>query len=386
MKAYFSEKQKRLIEESLNLENSAKTLPSHILTDLESAPLNASPAFLDGFLKRACAKRYQQVKSEFLDDIESYNINDVLARLSKLTIKCIKKEERIHTQLERICLDAVSEFLKVPQDGVKIECHLQNEIDSHTQFHIQPDTDEDMEYDSLEQIEGNDSDTQKRYLLNAVIMGAALSLSNDIVKKTLNAIFELDEELPHLYSQIMKINDYLLFRANFKIEDNNHKQGGYVIVKLGSDITPTSIESYGVIFPILLIETIRGCMELFISHGLPDDMQAARAVINKADALENDPWNTRIGPILWDYISSAVEDEDYNISSFLMNLSSLDNTEFFNIMKELYANTRLGKNIIKKIAHDSKYEDDYTDFQSDLQKKQKDLIEDDYFSEEELNG
>ncbi len=46
-----------------------------------------------------------------------------------------------------------------------------------------------------------------------------MRLSEMAFKNSFSKIFDIDEDLPHLYSKIMKINDYLLFSQPFEIED-----------------------------------------------------------------------------------------------------------------------------------------------------------------------
>ena len=64
---------------------------------------------------------------------------------------------------------------------------------------------------------------------------------------------------------------------------------------------------------------------------------------------------------------------------------SLDAQEFQNVMREVIAGTKAGKEKIASIYGQSKYNNEYDRFKSDLALKQgRDVIEDDYFTEEEL--
>lgn len=384
MKIYITEEQRNLLNEAMEINNTLPQVPAHLLQD-NSNPLLNCPSLPNGSIEKLLAKRFIEVKSEFSDDISEYDNKTILTKLSKLISKCLKKESKIQSQLEDLCTHILTESFNIPKDGVEISCTLSTEISQATQFHITPDTDEDIEYENYAAMEQEDSDTKKRELTNALIVGGAIKLSYEILKKYISNIFELDEELPHLYSEIMKINDYLLFSQKFEIKDNSHKQGGYVTVKMGNETTPTKIEATAVIFPILLIESLRGCLELWASHGLPDDINKAKSVINKADALVNDPWYTRIGPVLWNKIYNGF-DLKY-LPTFFSNLSELPNEDFFGILKECFANTKLGKKEIEKLVSKSKYEDDYSSFEYDIKQKQLDkgIIEDGYFTEEELN-
>ena len=271
-------------------------------------------------------------------------------------------------------------------ESLKLTCEVVNEIPRGESFHIKPDTDEDFEYDSIDAMESSDVDVNKRRIVNALAYGAANRIAEQSKKLWVSDIFELDEDLPHLYSQIMKINEYLVFTTNVELKDESHKQGGTVDVKLSNENGVTEISSKGIIFPILLHETIRGIMECLSSYGLPDNVDEAKRITNVADALENDPWNMRFGPAIWDAVCAGINDvKTEEIPYFFKDLVSLDAQEFQNVMREVIAGTKAGKEKIASIYGQSKYNNEYDRFKSDLALKQgRDVIEDDYFTEEEL--
>lgn len=381
-----TEQQNKVISEALG---KRLQLPSYLLSGITNrqTPLsNCKAAQNYQTLLDLAAKRYAEIKSNFTDDITEYPIEKVYAKLSTLSNMCINKEKIIKKQLEEICVNGIIEYFNVPEDGVDISCELVNEIPSRTQFHITPDTDEDFRYEDYESMENEDADTQKRLMLNTLIVGGAMRVSWEILRKNFEKIFDLDEELPHVYSEIMKINEYLVFSQNVNISDNNHKQGGYVEVTLGNDITDTKIEARAVICPILLLELVRGCMELWISNGLPDDIDTAKSVINKADALENDPWYMRFGPIIWDRLFNLRKRELKHLPSFLTIVSTLPNDTFVSLFQEIVSNTKKGEDLAEKLYKEAEYDDEYSNFEYDIKQKQSErgIIEDDYFSDDEI--
>ena len=383
-KILITESQDKIIQEAIAENKLLPRLPLFLSDAIKNGetPLSKCPAFLAGSLERLMLKSFKSAIEEFSDDITSYTEVEITNALSKLTSKIIKKEEKLKPALEKLCLQMVQETLGVPEEGVKIGCELLTEIPDDGRFKIQPQENDERIYDDVASMEDSDAEIEKRKLLYAFITGIANKISEDARKKHIAEIFEIDEELPHLYNKAMKVNDYLLFISNPDINEHSHKQGGYVDVKLGTDLVPTEITSHAVMFPILLYETFKGCLELFISHGLPDDREVASDVIDKADVLVNDPWYMRIGSALYQYEIPAK-----NIPTFLMNLSQIPTSEFFDISKEIIAGTRKGKSAIEQLISDAEHEDGYEKFQNDLVQKQgndKDLVTDDYFSEQEL--
>ena len=199
-------------------------------------------------------------------------------------------------------------------------------------------------------------------------------------------IFSLDEELPHLYSQIMKINDYLVFVSDVKIEDKDHKQGGTVEVKLAKeeDEIPT-IKATGMILPILIHETISGLIELIATNGLPDDKESARRILNVSDAIENEPWVMRLGQAFWDPISGETSISADMVLHIMLSLSCMDSERFMSLIREMTDGTRKWRNEISSILSQAEYNKEYSDFETDLATKRKEnVIADSYFTEEEL--
>ena len=387
-KILINEEQERLIMEAEMSRENGASLPAFMLNGLESSDnlLKSTGYFLDGSLTKMAEVRRREIVSNFTDDIDSFDKSAVFSKLGKLISKCKRKEEPNKEALSKICSNVVAEVFGIPADTIKLNCEIVDEIPAGEQFHIKPDTDEEFEYEDVGAIEAEDSGTKKRKIVNAICYGAAARFSEQSKKLWLNDVFEIDEDLPHLYSQIMKINDYLVFNSDVDIKDNDHKQGGAVEVKLAREGEAAEIHARGIVFPILLHETMRGVAEIIASYGLPDDMNEARRITNISDAIENDPWNMRIGPVMWDRLCSAldsIESEDFPY--FFKGLVTVPAPEFEKIMKNVFAGTRFGKESVKKIFGKSKYDNEYDRFSNDLAvKREKNVIEDDYFTEEEL--
>lgn len=389
MKAIISESQAKFIVESGLIDALSPSLPDFFASEPVKTvnPLTNTGYFVNGSLNKLAKEEQQTILSYFSDDITSYSKDEIYSKLNKLVLKCKKIEEPIKNKLEKICCNTVVKAFSIPEDSVQITCKLTEEISQTKSFHIKPYTDEEYEYETVNDIEQYDSETNKRRIINAISYGAAKNISEQSRQLWVNEIFELDEELPHIYSQIMKINDYLVFNTNVEIKDRDHKQGGVVNVTLSRDNEIPTIEAEGVIFPILLQETVRGVVDLISTYGLPDDAESAKRVMDIADALETDPWNMRFGPPMWNKIVSSVSNfQTENFPYFYKALVELPSGEFSSLMKELFAGTKNGKQEIEKIYNESKYNSEYDQFKQDLALRNgKDIIDDDCFTEEELN-
>ena len=384
-KIFITEKQeeilKNVMKESLSHNSSYDKSTSSL-----SAILN--PNIEDKIIK----KRYNEVKEIIgrLFNISNLSNDEIVTILSKTLSSCKKKEEKIKTNLEKLCFNFLYELFNIPEDFVKIDCSIVNKVDnSNVKIHINP-VDSGIEFDDSAEIESMEDEIQKRMLLNTLIMGASIVLTKHILKLEKDKIKSLDATLYDDYIKIMWLNEYYMFSTNIDITDNTPNQAGGVDVKLGNDKTLTKINSKALCLPILLAETIRGLMELFISHGLPKDKNLAKYVLEYADTLKYQQYSIIAGPIVWNKIMGVMKENNFDttiIPNFLTTLSEKNVSEFNEIMKEITLNTTKGKNHISQLLQDITNNIEYDDFETRLSKKREELNllnDEEFMGEDEL--
>ena len=314
--------------------------------------------------------------------------NTVEEVLSSLLLKCRKIEEPIRNELERICFNYVIDILGVPEDSVKLTMELTDDIDISGDAIILDPIDGDDEFDDIEQARSIRSEVMKRRMLDAICFGIGIEEAENIDNEVLEQINELNPELPEIYSQIMALNDYVLFtKSDLEMTDENSMQLGTVEVGLANEDEKATIHSQGVAFPILLCETIRGFFELFISHGLPSDLELAKTVLGKSDFLKAEPWDMRLGPHMWSMMGRALNDTLFDELPYLFKkVSSLDTDKFNFLMKELLAGTKKGKKIMAHLCRKAKDDKEYERFVDKMDKMNanKGIITDDYIHPDEL--
>ena len=311
---------------------------------------NFNSLLLDGFEKSI---------SDFKDDITKHSESEISDKLSKLITIVQKREQPILKQLEGLCEDIVSNFVK---DKFEIECHLVTNIPNTRTFHISQDTDGNFEYESIEKFKDIDEAIKKRKILNALVMGCAMDLFNLVFEEKINKIFNLDEELPHLYSKILKINNYLSYISNNKISEKQHYQSAYVNVMLGKD---SKIEARGLIFPFLLIETFRGVLEATIDESLLKDRTSCDIITSNADVLKDEPYYMTIGKTMWEKIYK-VDNTKYILPLF-KEFSDMDDKQFVDLFSEHNSNTTIGKKEMSDYVDSIINKSDYSDFEKNIE-------------------
>lgn len=386
-------KHKKSINESILID----TLPSDIVTAIatNNTSLGNNPAIPDifdvPFLSKIVNKRFNDVKIALkeigsIDDVKSSDLYSVLA---ELIYRCQKYEKPIRKELEKMCYNYVVDLFSIPEETIIFNIALKDSLDtSKSKILIDPLDDDNLDLIDVKNAMSLRKEIYKRKLLNSLCIGAGMDLYKHIVNFYESEINKLNPELIDLYNKILYINDYLLLtKEDLKITDKNKLQMGVVEVRLGNEEFKTTIDVQSTIFPVLVIETIKGLMELFISHGLPKNRQEAMFILNKTDFIKSEPWNMRIGPELWKLLTMSFNDINSKEIPYLMKrISKLDVDKFNFLMKEVFAKTRKGKEIMSFICNKAKNDMDYNRFinKMDKMKLNNSLIIDEYIKEEEL--
>ena len=195
-----------------------------------------------------------------------------------------------------------------------------------------------------------------------------------------------------IYKKIIDYNNVLLYIEKDTFDKGKATDGGRVDVVVGSDQTYAKIKAQGLLFPILLEETIKGILELAISHGLPQNIEKAKYVIGKSDFKIAEVWDMRLGYALWSIIEEEADEcgydmEEVGVNYFLMELSEMGCDTFNKTLQEIFARTRKGKELLEDIFEHIMYnkeKDDFDDFIKTRNDSTVQINDDEYFSPEEL--
>lgn len=386
-------KHKSKLNESILL----NTLPSDIISAVitHRTSLGNNPAIPDifdiPFLAKIINKRFNNIKISLkeLGGINNIKSTNLYSGLAELILKCQELEKPIRSDLEKICYNYITDLFSIPDETIIFNLELKDEIDfSKNSIILDPIDNDDFEMEDLKDTMLLKSEIYKRKLLNSLCMGAGMELYKPVISFYESELNRLNPELIDLYSKILLINNYLLFeKEDLGINDNNKMQMGLVEVRLGNNEFKTTINAQGTIFPILIIETIKGLMELFISHGLPKNRKRTMLLLNNTDYLKSEPWDMRIGPELWELLTTSFNDiNSKELPYLLKRISKLEIDKFNFLMKEVFAKTKKGKEIMSFLCNKAKNDMDYNRFinKMDKMKLNNSLIIDEYIHEEEL--
>jgi hypothetical protein len=292
--------------------------------------------------------------------------SEMMSRLPNI----MRIESQHRDELEELAVQASLEETEVPQDWFKIEPYLNRAPIDVSNFRYEPDEDDEEEdeddkkpkiqipsfdVEDLTDEEVLELEKHKRNIINAIIQGAAKKGHYLFQKPEVKArLDEIDPSLYRDYLGIMAINDFMYFTMEQMIEmmsqtgqgvagkvelgepsDDDEEEGGG---DEGEEKPDTVIKAFGMIFPILCHEIIKGVEEAKGRHGLPQDPELRQKVQGQVDLLSNEPMQLRIGPEIVEKIRFALPDEmfeDVNkglINWFHIQLYQIPAEEFLEII------------------------------------------------------
>jgi hypothetical protein len=341
---------------------------------------SSNPAMRKGSedVQRLVSKRFGDVVDALkqvtgIDDLSPNHVKQMLmGEMMNATYDVMRRESRHKEELKelakRICFDE-TEF---DESWVNLEMYLNDTPIDVSNFRYEPEQDDEEEDDEEKQNmsfqsfdiedltpqEELELEKHKRNIINALVQGAAKKghyvFKKPEVKEELDS---MDPQLYPLYNKIMSINDFFYFTMEQMIEmmsqtgqgiagkveldsdgDDDDDSGGE---EGGEDNADTTIKAYGMIFPILCHEIIKGIKSVNARHGYPKDTEMARKVLGQTDLLSNEPMQLRVGPGVQEKLRMAMPDAIFDPSNkglinwFEIELFKIEAKELLGIMADV---------------------------------------------------
>lgn len=285
-------------------------------------------------------------------------------------------EEPHLRNLEKLAVKMVREEFDIPDDAVKFEATLTQDISLDGTSKLPTPELVDEEFNDHSEIEQANAGVKKRRVLNAMTQGAAKKV-NHMFHMVHEELSKMNPRLPQNYKKMMSAADYLYY----VIPDmDNGVTGGVCETDFDGeeeDMRPV-IKAKAMVFPVLIHELVKGVMEVLSANGLPTEKTVAEYVVGKADFLAAEPWDMRLGPAMWGRFCDAIPDEDFGLKHHVYTeIAMMEPNEFNSAMKEILAKTKRGKELIKEILDDVKEElkqDDFNESMGDAHFNIEDLL------------
>lgn len=343
------------------------------LRDPES-PYATNPAMGKGpeDVQRLVTNRFKQVVDKVREVTGRENISSqmlgrmLISEMYQKVPRVMQIESRHKDALENLAIEACLEESQVPSDWFIIEANLNREPIDVSNFRLEAEDLEEQNEEEATQLmidsgfdieditprEMLELEKHKRNIINAIIQGSAKKGHFLFQKPEVRAkLDEIDPRLYPVYLEIMSLNDFMYFTMEQMIEMMSATgQGVAGKVELddagddgfgdeeGDKSPDTVIKAYGMIFPIVCHEIIKGLEEAKGRYGLPEDPETREKVMGQTDTLPMEAWSLRIGPQIVEKIRFAMPDEMYDddnkglINWFQMELYKLPAEDFLKII------------------------------------------------------
>lgn len=368
------------------------TLPKHILNALKnnSTSLGDHPSYPPEEEEKFIIYLLQDTFDELTEKTGDFDYETLKSELSRILKDCKKIERNNIQPLEELCTKIITDLFRIPSDTIEIESKIVDKVDTSLERLI-PEKTTDFSFDDIDDMNNLTDEIYKRRMLNALITGAAMFYTN-YIGNYVRELFDINSDLPSLYKKALDYNNVLLFYEKDKFNDKHSTNGGKVDVTISSKDTYPIIKAEGILFPILLEETIKGLLELAIAHGLPKKIDKAKYVMSKSDFKLAELWDMRLGLSLWKLIVKEMEECGYDmievgINFFFMTLAEMECGEFNKTLQEIFARTRKGKEFLSDMAEEILYNRERDEFDDFIQTKNSETVQindDEYFTPEEL--
>ncbi len=257
--------------------------------------------------------------------------------LSKITIA----ESNHKEELEKMAEETIREMYNVPAQ-IDIKPKIVDQFSLEYDFESQ---EEDKKIkihpDRLEIIK---KEANKRIILNSIVNGSSAMIWSSayyIVKEKLDRI---SPRLTQDYDAYSSIVNCLLWMQEPTMNVDHLQSQGVSRVKFED-----GLESEGVNFPVLLLETNKVVMDYLICKGIPKDFSEdeLKLYYSLADDYGHEIWHNILSPVLYTDFLESIDTETENIPKIISRLSKLKYEKLKDIFIDVQENKEEAKNKLK---------------------------------------
>ena len=306
----------------------------------------------DKFLVHA-VKQYAEKTLE--EDASQKSVKDLVNH-------CMDIERDNEENIEQLCTSILADEFNIPDDTLTLSLKKVETVDE-SGSRIFPEETSDFEFNSIDDMNRLSDEIYKRRLLNALSMGAALFKTISGIRSHSEDIDKMGEHLSEDYISILKQNETLRLTDEHTHIKPSDSSDGKVDVYIAAQPSKCTVIAEGTLLTSLLFEACKGIYELAISYGLPEDVNEADYVMKKADFKFCENYDMILGPALWLRIYSLISDGVRKYDNYiLMEFAKMQSSEFNNIIREVFAHTKRGKELLENIekkVKDSLEEDEF---------------------------
>jgi hypothetical protein len=291
-----------------------------------------------------------KLKGSVSSRAQGKNPMQVNMQMQKLAMDVMQLEKGNLDLLEQLAYDVVYEaypYLRTNQDVIEIDAKIVPQ--AQVKDALKPNTPQEKDIDDLNQQEEAEmeedvmEDAKKRRLINAVTQGAStFSKSAHYVQQEYIDIVGgegTSDKYRDLMQAALDMIDYIVasgMSSQMKASNMEGSAVGAESVFYDFEKEKWVIKARGIVFPVLVLEIVKGMYELIGLFGF-NDLERGEKVVAKVDKLENEPEDIAYGQLIAKNLQDTINDLDTNVTpeerdDFLQDIYKLPNAEFIKLI------------------------------------------------------
>jgi hypothetical protein len=296
-----------------------------------------------------------KLKGSVAQRLQGKNPMQIAMQLQQLAMQVIRLEQGNQDLLEQLAYDVVYEaypYLKSNEDVIEIDAKIVPQ--SQVKEALQPNTPDEEDIDELSIEEENEmmddiaADLKKRRLINAITQGGStFSKSAHYVQQEYIDIVGgegTSDKYRDLMQAALDMIDFAVGMAGMNmggsgLEDN---ATGAESVFYDFEKEKWVIKARAIVFPVLILEIIKGMYEIIGLFGF-DDLERGEKVVSKVDKIQNEPEDIAYGQLITKNLFDIINKLETDVTpderdDFLQDIYKLDNNEFIKLMTNIINN------------------------------------------------
>ncbi len=351
---------KGLVEKLANNDTTLSKIP--FPTQLEEPYSNFQEVLASERYKDIVENFRKYNKTDFV--LTNNNFISLMTPMSHYHNSIITLEYNHHTELENLAIELVTKEMGIPEGSFIFDVKLVDSSDIEgSGFNHGGGEQTNLPEVDIEELElplsnGQELEIAKRRLINAIIQGSSKRghFMYHIVEDRIKQIIGNDNII-ELYGAMMSINDAMYWQLPdiyINMAGGNGGDGSYAAKEeIDRNTTPPTIYVRAVNFPTLVHELIKGIMEVFAIHGLPENYSD---FAEQEETIENETWDLRLGPSIWKRLRAQfpieiiMDEEKVELQNYLLvEIFKLPAREFLYFMREIMKGSDEGKRMMNEL-------------------------------------
>ena len=296
-----------------------------------------------------------KLKGSVAQRLQGKNPMQVAMQLQQLAMQVMRLEQGNQDLLEQLAYDVVYEaypYLKSNEDVIEIDAKIVPQ--PQVKEALQPNTPDEEDIDELSIEEENEmmddiaADLKKRRLINAITQGGStFSKSAHYVQQEYIDIVGgegTSDKYRDLMQAALDMIDFAVGMAGMNMGGSGLENNATGAESVFYDFEKEKwvIKARAIVFPVLILEIIKGMYEIIGLFGF-DDLERGEKVVSKVDKIKNEPEDIAYGQLITKNLFDIINKLETDVTpeerdDFLQDIYKLDNSEFIKLMTNVINN------------------------------------------------